>query len=142
MENTNTNPITVETIVNVPLAKAWIVWNEPEHIKQWAFASDEWHAPFAENDCKTGGKFKTTMAAKDGSMGFDFEGVYSMVKKEELITYSLADDRQVKITFTAQGNQTKVVETFDPETENPIEMQRGGWQAILDNYKKHAESVN
>ncbi|MEQ8808741.1 MAG: SRPBCC domain-containing protein, partial [Imperialibacter sp.] len=101
----------------------------------------DWHAPFAENDPKTGGKFKTTMAAKDGSFSFDFEGVYSLVKKNEQIAYGLADGRQVNITFTAQGNKTKVVETFDPEKENPIEMQRGGWQAILDNFKKHTESV-
>ncbi|MDF2455166.1 MAG: polyketide cyclase [Cytophagaceae bacterium] len=141
MATTNSTAITIETIVNVPLEKAWAIWNEPEHIKQWAFASPEWHAPYADNDIRTGGTFKTTMAAKDGSMSFDFEGVYSTVKQEELIEYGLADGRQVKITFAAQGNQTKVVETFDPETENPIEMQRGGWQAILDNYKKHAEST-
>ncbi len=141
MATTNSTAITVETIVNVPLAKAWAVWNEPEHIKQWAFASPEWHAPYAENDIKTGGKFKTTMAAKDGSFSFDFEGMYSTVKPEELIEYGMSDGRQVKITFAAIGNQTKVVETFDPESQNPIEMQKGGWQAILDNYKKHAESV-
>lgn len=141
METANKNAITVETVVKVPVAKAWAVWNEPQHIMQWAFASDEWHAPYADNDPRTGGKFKTTMAAKDGSMSFDFEGVYSNVKTNELIEYGLGDGRKVKITFTALGNETKIVETFDPETQNPIEMQRGGWQAILDNYKKHAESV-
>lgn len=141
MAATKSTAITVETIVNVPLAKAWAVWNEPEHIKQWAFASTDWHAPYAENDIRTGGKFKTTMAAKDGSFSFDFEGIYSAVKPEELIEYGMADGRQVKISFSVQGDQTKVEETFDPETENPIDMQRAGWQAILDNYKKHAESV-
>ncbi|MEQ9377887.1 MAG: SRPBCC family protein [Imperialibacter sp.] len=140
-DNKTLAPITIEAVVNAPIEKVWTCWNEPEHITQWCHASDDWHAPFAENDPKTGGKFKTTMAAKDGSFSFDFEGVYSLVKKNEQIAYGLADGRQVNITFTAQGNKTKVVETFDPEKENPIEMQRGGWQAILDNFKKHTESV-
>jgi len=140
-DNKTLAPITIEAVVNAPIEKVWACWNEPEHITQWCHASDDWHAPFAENDPKTGGKFKTTMAAKDGSFSFDFEGVYSLVKKNEQIAYGLADGRKVNITFTAQGNKTKVVETFDPEKENPIEMQRGGWQAILDNFKKHTESV-
>lgn len=134
-------PITVEATVNAPVAKVWKCWGEPEHITQWCNASDDWHAPFAENDLKTGGKFKTTMAAKDGSFSFDFEGVYSLVKKHEQIAYEMADGRKVNIIFTADGAKTRVVETFDPEAENPIEMQRGGWQAILDNFKKHTESV-
>ena len=131
--------ITVETSVNAAIEKIWEYWNAPQHITQWYQASDDWHAPAAENDLRTGGKFKTRMEAKDGSMGFDFEGVYTNVELHRVIEYILADDRKVKITFSNSGAQTKVTETFDPENENPIELQRGGWQAILDNFKKHVE---
>ena len=133
-------PITVETTVNKPINQVWKYWTNPEDIVQWNFASPDWHCPYAENDIQTGGKFKSTMAARDGSMSFDFEGIYANVIAEKLIEYGLADGRQVKITFEDLGEQTKVVETFDPETENTIELQRGGWQAILDNFKAHAES--
>lgn len=138
--NTKAQPITVEAIVNAPIEKVWAMWSEPKYITQWCQASDDWHAPYADNDLVTGGKFKTTMAAKDGSFRFDFEGIYSKVKHLEVIEYDLADGRHVSIKFAGQGSNTKVVETFDPETENPIEMQRGGWQAILDNFKKYVET--
>jgi uncharacterized protein YndB with AHSA1/START domain len=131
--------ITVETVVNAPINKVWKCWNEPEHITQWAFASDDWHAPYADNDPITGGKFKTTMAAKDGSFSFDFEGVYSNVINHSLIEYAIPDGREVKIVFTKMGEGTKITETFDAEDTHPVEMQRGGWQAILDNFKKHTE---
>jgi len=132
--------ITVETTVNAPVEKVWTYWSEPKHITRWTHASEDWHAPYADNDLRKDGKFKTTMAAKDGSMSFDFEGVYSNVQPNKVIEYGLADGRKVKIVFTANGNGTKVVETFDPESENPIDMQRGGWQAILDNFKKYTET--
>lgn len=131
--------ITVETVVNAPIDKVWKYWNEPEHIKNWAFASDDWHAPHAENDPQTGGKFKTTMAAKDGSFSFDFEGEYVIVDDYSVIEYVIADGRRTKLKFTKENNGTKIVETFDAEDTNPIEMQRGGWQAILDNFKKYTE---
>lgn len=132
-------PITVETTVNAPAEKVWKFWTEPKHITQWCQASDDWHAPYAENDARTGGKFKTTMAAKDGSASFDFEGVYSNVVPNELIEYEMGDGRRVKIVFGDQSGRTTVTETFDPEGTNPIEMQRGGWQAILDNFRKYTE---
>lgn len=138
MEKTS---VTVETLVNAPIDKVWASWGEPKHITKWCQASPDWHAPHAENDLQTGGKFTTTMAAKDGSVSFDFGGVYSNVQKNKLIEYSIADGRKVKITFSEEGNKTKVVETFDPESQNPIEMQRGGWQAILDSFKKYTESI-
>lgn len=138
--NAKTQPITVEAIINAPIEKVWAMWSEPKHITQWCQASDDWHAPYADNDLVTGGKFKTTMAAKDGSFSFDFEGIYSNVKHLELIEYNMADGRRVSIKFSKEGNNTKVVETFDPEAENPVDMQRDGWQAILDNFKKHAET--
>jgi len=135
-----TGKITVETTVHTPIEKAWSYWTEPEHITKWNNASDDWHTPVAENDLRTGGKFLSRMEAKDGSFGFDFTGIYDEVRLNEFISYSLEDGRSVEITFIKQGNGTKIVEAFDPETENPIELQRGGWQAIMDNFKKYVEN--
>lgn len=140
METAQRTSITVEATINAPVEKVWKFWSDPQHITQWCAASDDWHAPYAENDLREDGKFKTTMAAKDGSFSFDFEGVYSKVELNKNIEYAMSDGRKVKIIFSAAGNSTKVTETFDAETENPIEMQRGGWQAILDNFKKHVEA--
>jgi uncharacterized protein YndB with AHSA1/START domain len=135
-------PITVEAVINAPLEKVWEYWNGPEHITKWAFASDDWEARDAENDLRDGGKFKTTMAAKDNSASFEFGGVYSAVKENELIEYDMSDGRHVKVEFTELPEGVKVIETFDPEDENPAEMQREGWQAILDNFKKYTESAH
>ena len=140
MEKTNKQPITVETTINTPVEKVWKLWTTPEDITKWCNASDDWHTPSAENDLRVGGKFFSRMEARDGSAGFDFGGVYDEVKPHERIAYTLGDGRKVDITFTGENNATKVVETFDPEDTNPIEMQRGGWQAIMDNFKKYAES--
>ncbi len=133
--------VTVETTVNAPIEKVWDAWTNPRHITQWCSASDDWHAPYAENDVRKGGKFKTTMAAKDGSVSFDFEGVYNTVESNKRIAYSIADGRKVSVDFAKQGNATKITETFETETENPVEMQRGGWQAILDNFRKYVEKA-
>jgi uncharacterized protein YndB with AHSA1/START domain len=137
---TDKTAITVETTVKAPVEKVWEHWTKPEHITKWCQASDDWHAPFAENDVRVEGTFKTTMAAKDGSMSFDFGGVYTGVEENKLIEYTIGDGRKVKITFSGNGDETKVMETFEPEGTNPIEMQRGGWQAILDNFKKYSEA--
>lgn len=107
---------------------------------QWAFASPDWHAPKAENDLRKGGKFSTTMAAKDGSFSFNFGGTYDNVQLHKLIEYTIEDGRKVKITFEKKGNDTVVTETFDAESENPVDMQRAGWQAILDNFKRYTEA--
>jgi len=139
MATENTTQITIEATVNAPVDKVWECWNNPNHITKWAFASPDWHAPKADNDLRVGGTFSTTMAAKDGSMSFDFGGTYTAIEQNKLIEYSIADGRKVKILFEAEGDKTKITETFDPESTNPIEMQKGGWQAILDNFKKHAE---
>ncbi len=139
METLNKTKITVETTVNAPVKKVWQFWNEPKHITNWCQASDDWHAPHAENDVRTGGTFKTTMAAKDGSMSFDFGGVYDNVINHELMEYTMGDERKVKITFKEQGNTTHIVETFEAESQNPIEMQQGGWQAILNSFKNYTE---
>ena len=134
-----TKPITVQVLVNAPVAKVWEMWNVPEHITKWAFASADWHAPEAENDIREGGKFRTRMAAKDGSSEFDFSGTYTIVLPHERIEYVMDDGREVSVTFEDQGGATKITETFDPESENTEEMQRSGWQAILDNFKKYVE---
>ena len=140
METANKTTITVETTVNAPVEKVWQSWTRPEHITQWANASDDWHTPRAENDLRVGGHFLTRMEAKDGSFGFDFGGVYDDVQENRHIAYTLGDGRKVKIDFSSQGNSTKVVETFEAENTHSVEMQQGGWQAILDNFKKHTET--
>lgn len=140
METMTQKAITIQTTVNAPVEKVWKYWNQPEHITKWAFASDDWHAPKAENDLRVDGTFSTTMAAKDGSFSFDFGGVYTKVENHKIIAYTIGDGRKVKVEFVSEGNQTKVVETFELESQNPEEMQRGGWQAILDNFKKYTEA--
>lgn len=131
--------ITVETTVNTPVGKAWQLWTGEEHIIKWNNASPDWHTPRASNDLKPGGNFSCRMEAKDGSFGFDFGGVYDAVKENESIAYTLGDGRKVEINFTGNQEQTHIVETFEAETENPADMQRAGWQAILDNFKQYAE---
>lgn len=133
--------IAISAIVIAPISKVWDGWNKPEHIENWAFASDDWEAFGAENDLRVGGKFKTTMSAKDKSASFDFEGVYTAVKKHELIEYDMEDKRHVKIEFTELPEGVKVVETFDLENENTEDMQRDGWQSILNNFKSYVERM-
>lgn len=140
METANLKTITVENTVNAPVEKVWKYWSKPEFITKWAHASDDWHTTRAENDLKVGGKFLSRMEAKDGSFGFDFGGEYTKVEEHKAIEYTMGDGRKVKIDFTPQDNATRVVETFEAESTNPIEMQRGGWQAILDNFKKYTEN--
>lgn len=140
MEATNLSPITVSTTVQAPVTKVWQIWTSPRHITQWCVATDTWHTPRAENDLRPGGKFLSRMEAKDGSMGFDLEGVYDAVIENELITYALADGRLVKVVFTANADQTTITETFDPENMNPVDMQQAGWQSILDNFKRYVEA--
>ena len=133
--------ITVEALVNAPLEKVWAAWTEPQHITNWCFASDDWHAPNAENDLQIGGRFATTMAAKDGSFSFSFGGVYTDVKPNERIAYTMDDGRICHITFIGQGGATQVIQTFEAESQNPVDMQQGGWQAILNNFKKYTEGM-
>lgn len=131
--------ITIEAVVNAPVAHVWKCWNEPQHITKLAFASDDWESPSSTNDLRVGGTFVTVMAAKDGSAKFDFSGVYSVVTPHERIEYAMEDGRKVVTVFESLGSKTKVTETFDMENENPEEMQRAGWQSILNNFKKHTE---
>lgn len=132
--------ITVETMVQAPVEKVWEYWTNPKHIIQWNSASDDWHTPKAKNDLRVGGRFTSRMEAKDGSMGFDFGGTYDAVKQNELISYTMDDDRKVTVTFFSKGKETKITETFEAETQNSVEMQRTGWQAIMDSFKNYVES--
>ena len=140
METQEKTMITVQNTINAPVQKVWDYWTKPEHITQWNHASDDWHSPHAENDLRVGGTFSARMEAKDGSMGFDFGGVYDEVNPTQYIEYTLGDGRKVKTNFTSQGDKTEVVESFEAENTNSVEMQKAGWQAILDNFKKYTES--
>ena len=139
---TQVKTITVEGVVHAPIEKVWQCWTEPKHIIGWAFASDDWEAPSAENDIRIGGKFLTRMSSKDKSAGFDFTGTYTNVKEHELIEYTMDGDdaRKVRIEFVSTADGILVRESFDIEHENSEEMQRAGWQSILDNFKKYTES--
>ena len=140
METENKATITVETTVKAPAEKVWEFFTEPDHITKWNNASEDWHSPSAENDLRVGGKFVYRMEAKDGSFGFDFGGVYDDVKVPEYIAYTLGDGRKVTVTFLKGENGTKVVEAFDAEQSHSLELQKTGWQAILDNLKKYTEA--
>jgi uncharacterized protein YndB with AHSA1/START domain len=139
MRTFNQNTVTVETTVAVPIDKTWKYWTDPQHIMQWYHASDDWHVPFAENDLQVDGRFKTTMAARDDSYKFDFEGTYTRINEHHSIEFTLSDGRKVYIFFIPEGHQTRIEETFETEDLHSAELQREGWQAILDNFKDHAE---
>lgn len=141
------NKIKVETIVNVPIKKVWMHWNNPESIRGWAFASDTWECPYAENDLKVGGRFLTRMSAKNGTNSFDFTGTYTEISELNKIKYIMdkaegeSNNRECEIVFTKLGNETtKLEEEFDSENTNSEELQRAGWSAILENFKKFVES--
>jgi uncharacterized protein YndB with AHSA1/START domain len=139
METVTKTTITVQNTVNAPVDRVWVYWTSPEHIVNWCAASDDWHTPWAENDLRAGGRFVSRMEAKDGSIGFDFGGVYDEVKPNKLISYTMDDGRKVIIHFNVTGTHTTVEENFEAEDVNSVEMQRGGWQAILDNFKRYVE---
>ncbi len=132
--------ITVETKVKAPVEKVWENWTKPEHIMKWNNASADWHTPNAENDLRIDGKFTYKMAAKDGSVEFDFWGVYTDVKTNEKIAYTLGDERRVKIEFAKQGDGIQIIQTFEAEEINSLELQKTGWQAIMDNFKTYTQN--
>lgn len=132
--------LTVTTIAKAPIATVWKKWNTPEDITQWGFASDDRECPTAENNLTVGGKFVYRMAAKDGSAGFDFSGIYDTIVENKLIEYSMEDGRKVNVHFEENSEHTTVTVNFDPEDINALELQQQGRQAILDNFKKHVEA--
>jgi uncharacterized protein YndB with AHSA1/START domain len=137
--NENDHKITIETKVLAPINKVWEYWTEPSHIVNWNAASDDWHTPHAENDLKVGGKFLSRMEARDGSFGFDFIGFYDEVVHHQNISYHMEDGRKVEVKFIDKGKETYIIEIFDPETENPRELQQEGWQMILNRFKTYTE---
>lgn len=132
--------VKVTATINAPVGKVWNFWTNPSHIVNWNNASEDWHTPYAENDLRKGGKFLSRMAAKDGSMSFDFSGTYSNVTENELLEYDLVDGRTVSVTFEADNDSTTVTEVFDAEDVHSVDIQRAGWQAILDNFKRYTEA--
>lgn len=133
--------IVIETTVAAPKDRVWLAWTTPEHIKQWNAASDDWHTTAAEVDLREGGKFTSRMEAKDGSMGFDFAGTFTGVAEFERIEYALEDSRVVLVEFETDGDGVRVRETFDADPSHSAEMQQSGWQAILNNFKRHVEAL-
>lgn len=131
--------VTISVAIKAPIEKVWDKMNNPKDIEQWNTASEDWHCPKAENNLTVSGSLKSTMAAKDGSFSFEFEGIYDEIIPNKLIRYHLGDQRSVEIHFEEIGNEVIVTEMFDAESQNPIEMQQQGWQAILNNFKKHVE---
>ena len=140
MESATKTRVTVETTIKAGIEDVWNFWVRPEHITKWNTATPDWHCPKAENDLRDGGKFSSRMEARDGSIGFDFGGTYDEVKIYELIRYTMGDGRKVEILFREKDGETTVTETFDAEDQNSIELQRSGWQSIMDNFKKYAEA--
>ncbi|MBW0179320.1 SRPBCC family protein [Sediminibacterium sp.] len=134
--STNTK-VTVSASIEAPVQKVWDAWNNPEDIKQWNTADPSWHCPASENDLREGGSFKHRMEARDGSFGFDFGGVYDKVVLHKEITYTMSDGRMVTTLFEEAGNTVTITSTFDAETENPVELQQQGWQAILNNFVQY-----
>ena len=132
--------IAIETSVRAPIEAVWKAWTTPADIVHWNAASDDWHTTRADVDLRVGGVFTSWMEAKDGSMGFDFEGTYTEVVAHQRIAYAMADGREVVVEFLPQGGAVRVRETFDAEETNPVEMQRDGWQAILDRFARHVEA--
>lgn len=134
MEHTERTSITVETTVPVSPELAWAYWTEPKHIVEWNQASADWHTPRAENDLRVGGKFSSRMESRDGKYGFDFGGVYDAVEPYHTLNSTLGDERKVFVTFEPVASGTRIIETFEAESENTVELQRQGWQAILDSF--------
>lgn len=136
---TQSTRITVEADVAVPVQTAWTLWTSPAHIIRWNAASADWHTPRATMDLREGGTFSSRMEAKDGSTGFDFEGTFTAVIPQQRLAYVMDDGRTVSVEFEERDGSTHITETFDAEEENSVAMQRQGWQAILDNFKRYAE---
>lgn len=132
--------ITIKSEINLPVRKVWKLWTTPEDILKWNYASKDWHTPKAFNDLREGGSFNFRMEARDGSFGFDFYGIYDSIVPHKKICYTLGDGRKVEISFQTKNNKVEIIESFEAESTNPVEMQKSGWQSILNNFKKYAES--
>ena len=134
------NKIAISATINADKSKVWDYYTKPEHIIKWNFADPSWCCPFATNDLRVGGKITARMEAKDGSFGFEFGGVYEAVEEGKSMTYTMGDGRQVEVVFDGDDRKVDVKVAFDPESENPEEMQKNGWEAILTNFKTYTEA--
>jgi len=139
METLNKKAITVEVTINTNIEKVWELWTGAHHIMHWNTASDDWHTTYAKNDLRPGGLFLSRMESRDGSIGFDFTGEYTWVEPYKQLNYVMEDGRKVQVLFEPEGNKTTVTEIFDPEQVHSPELQRAGWQSILNNFKKYTE---
>lgn len=135
----DTTKITIQAVIAADRQKVWNCYTQPEHITKWNFATDTWHCPAASNDMRVGGKYLARMEAKDGSFAFDFEAVYNEIVDGEKFTYTMPDNREIQVSFEKMDDKTRVTVTFDPENVNPVDLQRDGWQSILDNFRRYAE---
>lgn len=135
------NKIKIHTQVQSTIDKVWDAWTNPKHIVHWNFATSDWHCPAATNELKVGGKFSTTMASKNGEFSFEFGGIYDLVEYPSHLAYTLEDGRKVKALFESNSEGVLVTELFDPEDQNPIELQQAGWQSILNNFKSYVEQM-
>lgn len=135
-----TTKITITASINANIEKVWDYYTNPKHIVNWNFADPSWHCPSAQNDMRIGGKYNTRMEARDGSFGFDFEAIYNRIEIGKSFAYTLPDNRHITVDFESAGNKTNMVIMFDAEDENPIEMQKAGWQAILNNFVAYTEA--
>lgn len=136
----NARKITIHSTIYAPVERVWQAYTTPADIMEWNAASDEWCCPSAETDLRIGGTHKARMEARDGSMGFDFEAIYEEVEPDKALTMAMTDGRRARTTFEADKSGTKVTTVFDAENDNPVDMQRDGWQSILDNFKAHVEN--
>ncbi len=132
-------PITVQNTIEASIENVWALWTDPAHVKNWNFASNDWHCPKASSDFVVGGEFHYIMAAKDGSVEFDFCGTFTKIMDQSAIQIFLEDGREMNLQFITEGQATKVIETFEPEEVNSLELQKQGWQAILNNFKAYVE---
>jgi len=132
--------ISVSATINADVKKVWDYYTNPEHITQWNYADPSWQCPSASNDMHVGGKYSARMEAKDGSFGFEFEATYTEIAEGKSFTYTMPDNREVNVVFDGDADKTVINVTFDAENQNPVEMQKNGWQAILDNFKKYTEA--
>ena len=132
--------ITIHATISAGIQKVWNYYTQPEHITKWNFASPDWHCPSASNDMRIGGKYTARMEAKDGSFGFEFEATYSEITENQKFVYIMPDGREVSVSINEDNHLTNITVCFDTETENPVDLQREGWQAILNNFKNYAEN--
>ena len=133
--------IEVTALTSARRSTAWHAFTDPTHVVNWNFAGDDWCCPSCTNDVRVGGTWTSRMEARDGSFGFDFASTYTEVVEGEKIHLLMADGRRWEVEFSDEGTGTRITERFDPAAENPEDMQRTGWQMILDRFAAYASGL-